>query len=175
MKTQNEQWKAIADSNGEYHISDHGRVKSYKRGKELILKPGLSGNGYPAVFIYVFNKKPKFETIHKLVALAFIPNLENKPQVNHKDGNKLNNHVDNLEWNTRKENVSHAWKAGLFESKRLAISNAASKANSKPVVDVVTDKKYDSLKLACESIGEPYGRHVLRNSKSSKLQRFYYL
>jgi hypothetical protein len=175
MKTQNEQWKAIADSNGEYHISDHGRVKSYKSGKELVLKPGSSGNGYPAVFIHVFDKKPKFEKIHKLVALAFIPNLENKPQVNHKDGNKLNNHIDNLEWSTRKENVNHAWKTGLFESKRLAISKAASKSNSKPVVDVVTNKKYDSLKLACESIGEPYGRHVLRNFKSSKLQRFYYL
>ena len=171
MNTQEEIWKAVADSNGEYHISSHGRVKSYKCGKERILKPGLIGNGYPMVCICYSKKKQKCKIIHKLVALAFIPNLDNKPQVNHKDGNKLNNHIDNLEWVTAKENTNHAWRTGLFESKRLAIS----KAKSKQVLDRVTSKRYDSLKLACQDIDEPYLRHQKRIFNKSKLQRFFYL
>jgi hypothetical protein len=168
MKTQNEQWKAIAECNGEYSISDDGRVKSHKYGKERILKSGLRGlprNQYSIVWICV-NRKNKPHTIHRLVAMAFIDNPNNKPQVNHKDGNKLNNHIDNLEWCTASENHQHAWDTGLKETTRLA--------KSKPVVDVSTGKKYDSLKLACQYINEPYSRHAERISKKSKIQRFFY-
>lgn len=167
----NEQWKPIAECNGEYYISDHGRVKSHKYGKERILKPSLIGNGYQAVLINSLNKKTKCQTIHKLVALSFIQNPENKPQVNHKDGNKLNNHISNLEWVTAKENHYHAWRMGLKETTRLAII----KSKSKPVIDVITGKKYDSLTKACKNIGEPYSRHVLRIFKSSPRQRFFYI
>jgi hypothetical protein len=174
METQHEEWKPIAGSNGEYHVSSNGRVKSYKNGKERILKPGLIGNGYPAVDICT-NGKRKIQKIHRLVALAFIPNEEGKGDVNHKDGNKLNNYVENLEWMTRKENIQHAWDNGLFESTRLAISKAVSKSKSKPVVDIITGKKYDSLKLACLDINETYCCHQLRIFQKSKLQRFFYL
>lgn len=173
MKTQQEQWKAVADSNGEYHISDHGQVKSYKRGNERIMKPsliGVLGNQYLAIGIWVNNKR-KMHKIHRLVAKAFIPNHQNKPHVNHKDGNKLNNHIDNLEWATAKENQQHAWQTGLKESVRIALL----KANSKPVIDVATGKKYESLKLACQCINEPYGRHQMRIFKKSQDQRFFYL
>jgi len=164
MNTQPEQWKAIAECNGEYYISDHGRVKSYRFGKERIMKQarcGLLGNQYLAVVI------KKTVKVHRLVALAFVPNIDNKPQVNHKDGNKLNNSADNLEWVTASENHQHAWDTGLNESKRLAIS--------KPVIDIVTNKKYSSLTEACIEINEPYNRHKLRNWKSSPLQRFFYI
>jgi hypothetical protein len=57
--------------------------------------------------------KGKLYSIHRLVALAFIPNIENKPQINHKDGNKLNNHFTNLEWVTNKENHRHKMEHGL--------------------------------------------------------------
>jgi hypothetical protein len=172
MKIQQEQWKAIADSNGEYHISNHGRVKSHKGGKERILKPGLSGRPgrYWAINICI-NGKNKMHYIHRLVALTFLSNPDNKPQVNHIDGNKLNNHIDNLEWVTASENLQHAWDTGLNESMRLATIQA----NSKPVVDIVTGKKYDSLTKACEDISEPYNTHALRLSKKSKLQRFFHL
>ena len=170
MNTQQEIWKVIAECNGTYYVSSWGQVKSYKYGKERILKPGLIGNGYPAVDICT-NGKRKMHRIHRLVAVAFIPNPDNKPQINHKDGDKLNNHVSNLEWMTNQENQQHGWDTGLFESKRLAIG----KAHSKPVIDIATGNKYDSLKSACEDVGESYIGHRKRTQRSSKLQRFFYI
>ena len=173
MKTQKEQWKAVADSNGEYHISDHGRVRSHKFSKERILKPFLRGSLhslYWAVRIQT-NEKWKTHNIHRLVALAFLSNPDNKPQVNHKDGNKLNNKADNLEWVTAKENTQHAWDTGFCEATRKAVGER----RSKPVIDIVTGKKYDSLKLACQDIVEPYSRHCLRIFYKSKLQRFFFV
>lgn len=167
METQHENWKAIAECNGQYYISDHGRVKSFRFNKERFLKPGLIGHGYRAIIFVDRHKKRKMATIHKLVALAFIENPSNKPQVNHRDGNKQNNHVLNLEWNTQKENIIHAWQSGLFESKRLA--------TSKPVIDIITGQKYNSLKLACKDINESYSCHQQRRQKKSKLQRFFYI
>lgn len=166
MGTQQEIWKAIAECNGEYYISDHGRVKSYKFGKERILKPGLDRDKYPIICIRI-NCKNKTISIHRLVALAFIKNPDNKPQVNHIDGNKSNNHFTNLEWNTSKENIRHGWDTGLYDNCR--------KVRSKPVIDITTGKKYDSLKLACKHINETYNCHKLRNHKKSQLQRFFYI
>jgi Holliday junction resolvase len=170
MKTHTENWMVIAECNSIYHISDYGRVKSYKCGKERILKATLTSNGYAAVKICA-NGKRKIHKIHRLVASAFLQNPENKPQVNHKDGNKANNHVDNLEWTTHKENIQHAWQTGLCESKRLATS----KAKSKPVVDIVTGTKYKSLINACKDINEPYSRHLMRIFQKSQNQRFFFV
>ena len=99
-------WRDIDGYEGLYQVSNKGRVKSLKWGKERILKPHDNGIGYLRVALRK-ESSLKFIIIHRLVAQAFIPNLENKPQVNHKDENKKNNCVENLEWATAKENSNH--------------------------------------------------------------------
>ena len=88
----------------EYSVDTNGIVYS-KKGKPL--KYSLNHNGYCIINFYVNHKRTGF-AIHTLVAQAFIPNPENKPTVNHKDGNKQNNAVQNLEWSTHKEQTDHA-------------------------------------------------------------------
>lgn len=110
-----ENWKTIFE---EYQVSDLGNIKSLKWGKEIILKPKVTTKGYLEAHFRI-NGKDKIFKVHRLVAMAFIPNPENKPQVNHIDGNKLNNRVDNLEWATNGENQKHAYKNGLQKSGRI--------------------------------------------------------
>lgn len=94
---------------GDILVSDTGRVLSYKSGKWRELKPGLSGRGYLTICVGHDKTKP----VHRLVAQTYIPNLDRKQQVNHIDGDKLNNRVSNLEWATASENEKHAYKTGL--------------------------------------------------------------
>jgi DNA-binding transcriptional regulator YiaG len=93
----------------QYLIDNSGNVFSMKRKK--LLKKQISGNGYPIIYLYD-GEKPNRRYIHRLVAEAFIPNPENKATVNHKDGNKQNNHWTNLEWNSYSENNKHAYDIG---------------------------------------------------------------
>lgn len=113
-------WKDVIGNNI-YQVSNSGNVRSkerYTQGKHglvlrktKIIKPQLRQR-YLAVGLYK-NGKFNSNSIHRLVALHFVPNPENKPQVNHKDGDKLNNSDWNLEWNTASENVDHAVANGL--------------------------------------------------------------
>lgn len=96
-----------------YSITRDGRVWSSKRNK--FLSPGLAGKGYPMVILWMYGK-PYSRLIHRLLALAFIPNPENKSEVNHMDGNKQNNYLNNLEWATPHENRLHAYRLGLAGS-----------------------------------------------------------
>ena len=96
-------WHDIEGYKGLYQVSNKGNVKSLKLEKELILRPGIDRYGYYYIGLYNDGVRKAFR-LHRLVAEAFIPNPENKPQVNHKDENKLNNCVNNLEWATAKEN-----------------------------------------------------------------------
>lgn len=99
-----EDWKDITGYEGLYQVSNFGRVKRLNTNR--ILKSAKSKGGYPYIVLSK-NGITSNKTIHRLVAKAFIPNPENKPEVNHIDENKTNNKVSNLNWMTRKENVNH--------------------------------------------------------------------
>jgi len=107
----NIRWKNIDGYN--YSISDHGDLRNDKTGK--ILKERIDNKGYHKCDIYNGQGKSKGFLAHRLVAFAFLESpKEGQIQVNHKDGNPLNNNYTNLEWVTPKENTQHAVKTGLF-------------------------------------------------------------
>ena len=111
-----EQWRDVVGYEGLYQVSNMGRVKNISYGDGAkIRKPVLNTPAYFSMVLYK-DSKPTATRIHVLVAKAFIPNPEIKLVVNHRDGNKLNNRVDNLEWVTQSENLQHAYDTGLKKS-----------------------------------------------------------
>ena len=91
-----ENWRFI-EANSDYMVSDHGRILSFKGKSKLIISSSITAKGYEYVAIRQKGIYVGY-SVHRLVATAFIPNPKRLPQVNHLDGNKLNNHVANLEW-----------------------------------------------------------------------------
>lgn len=101
-----EEWKDIKNYEGLYKISNLGRVKKINKSNIIICKPSIDTSGYKQI-VLTKNEKRKSYKIHRLVAVAFIPNSNNLPQINHKDENKLNNDVSNLEWCTLQYNCNY--------------------------------------------------------------------
>lgn len=102
-------WKDVIGYEGLYKVSNLGNVMNLKRNKILKLRKRM---GYNSVILYK-NNEPKSQRVHRLVGFAFIPNPFNKPQINHKNGIKDDNRVENLEWVTLSENRQHAYDTGL--------------------------------------------------------------
>ena len=122
-----EQWKAISGYEGLYEVSDLGRVKSLWHGKEKILKPGKTHDGYLQVGLCKDGQR-KTITVHRLVATAFISNPRNLETINHKDEVKTNNTVGNLEWMSIKDNINYGTR-----NKRLSETQINDKNKSKAV------------------------------------------
>ena len=106
-----EKWRDIPGYEGFYQVSDLGNIRSIRFNKIRNMK-SWDSHGYRAVELCMNNNRYTVG-IHRLVALTFIPNPENKSEVNHKDRNKSNNNVENLEWVTQSENVAHAYRHGV--------------------------------------------------------------
>ena len=157
----------LLDIDSKYAISNTGIVKNVISGKELSQK---TMNGYTVSQLYINGKRQNFK-IHRLVGMAFIPNPENKPYINHLDGDKTNNFVHNLEWCTAKENDTHARANGL-------------KNQNKPIkaTDVETGEQlvFESLSEAARhfSCNKAYIHRVVKNTHGRtvyKKNRFEYI
>lgn len=115
-----EQWKPIQEFNGEYEVSNLGRVRSMKQyGGQIgrIMPQTKQHHGYHAVMFWM-NNKAYCRKVHRLVAEAFILNPDNLKEVNHIDGNHDNNQVSNLEWITHQANVQHSFDTGIKQPHR---------------------------------------------------------
>jgi len=151
-------WKDVVGWESSYEVSNIGNVRSkarfvdnkYPNSKSLrqskLLGQRLTVWGYTHVALSR-NSKNKSLVVHRIVAKAFIPNPENKPCVNHKNGIKTDNSVENLEWCTHKENTHHAFSTGL--SKGPVGGNNRS---ARIVLNLNTGIFYDTIKQAAESI-----------------------
>lgn len=119
-------WKDIKGWEGLYQVSSHGRVKSFRKKEPRLLSTCIGIHGYCVVLLHDGNGHRKNERVHRLVAQTFIPNPNNYPYINHKDEDKTNNHVENLEWCTAEYNSN-------FGTCKSRIGNS----NSRPIL------KYD--------------------------------
>lgn len=144
-----EMWKPIKNYEGLYEISNFGNVKSLERicktekGTRIVPEKMLSASKDSSGYLYVplsVNGTHKNYFVHRLVLEAFESNTERKKQVNHKNGNKLNNCLDNLEWCTAKENINHKYKVLNYKAH-----------NRKKVICLETNEIFESLAEAEKS------------------------
>ena len=138
-------WKDILGYEGLYKVSNTGKIFSIERHgtKNRILSSVDNGKGYLRVKLSK-NDKPKSYMLHRIIAEAFIPNLENKKCVNHINGNKKDNRIENLEWCTHSENVNHAIRTGLKKIKPLP---------GMKVINIKSDKIFISINEAAREKG----------------------
>ena len=150
-----------------YSVSDNGTVRNDRTGN--FVKPVLSNSGYYRVRLWEHGKGKNF-FVHRLVAVAFVPNQNNKPEVNHIDGNKTNNVFTNLEWVTGAENKKHCREV-LGKINRNPNTEAAHNACKKRVRCVDTDTIYESVTSAAKAIGVTQGSlsaHLIGLNKKCK-------
>lgn len=131
-------WKDICGYEGRYRVNTKGQILSMWNGK--IMSNCIGGNGYYKVGLRKKSGRKDRLLVHRLIAEHFIPNPNNKPQVNHIDGNKLNNNVCNLEWCTPKENSQHAFKLGLRTEHYKNVGKKFGKTSNYHYVSLVRSK-----------------------------------
>lgn len=138
-----EEWRPIEGTAGNYEVSSYGRLWSNISHREL--RTYINSDGYVMATFPISGVK-KRRMMHRIVANAFIPNTEGKPQINHIDANRTNNHVENLEWCTPSENTRHSFKLGISKG---------TPHHEKPVVRS-DGKLYNSMSDAARDLNVPY-------------------
>jgi superfamily II helicase len=125
-------WKQVIGFEGRYEISNLGNVRS----RFKILKPNRNRDGYMYIVLSNHGKNNGGKTlkVHRLVALHFVQNRDNKPHVDHIDGNKLNNIFTNLRWCTHQENITYAWEAGIYNN--VGSKHAMSKLTESQIIEI---------------------------------------
>lgn len=145
--------KDVPGYEGLYQISDNGEIISLYFGKRKIIKPSLMKGGY---LFYPFKKDKKaFNfSVHRVVAITFIDNPDNLKEVNHKDGNKQNNNVSNLEWVTRNQNMQHSYDTGLRKYRPCHYKGkfGSEHNRSKKVICINTGEVYGSMSEASRKL-----------------------
>lgn len=145
MESNKEIWIPIKGYEGRYSVSNFGNIASHRGGKYRILRLRTSPKGYPRVNL-AKNGELKTFCVHALVAKHFLPNPNGLTEINHKDENKLNNMVENLEWCTRSYNVNYGTRT---ERQRLRVSKGVIQYDNKGVAIA----EYDSLTKASGTVG----------------------
>ncbi len=150
-------WKTLiyqGEIYDKFEISNDGQLRNIKT--ETIYKQTINKNGYCQVCVSLGSRsKKKVFKIHKAVAETFIPNSENKEEVNHKDGNKTNNNVLNLEWATDSENKQHAYKNGLMKP-LYGIDNGASKLTQNDIRYIREHFIYGDHEYGARALGRKF-------------------
>jgi hypothetical protein len=162
-------WKAIEGAHGYIEVSNEGRVRSLLSGSPRYLKTQTDHKGYHRIRVTINRAKLSFK-LHREVAKAFVDNPCSLPQVNHKDGNKDNNNVDNLEWVTNKENAHHARSNGLWDSV-IEGARRENERRKKPVIAYRTEgcpctRYYESISEAERDIGSRHICDVLKGKRA---------
>lgn len=167
-----EEWKIIKYP---YFISNKGKVKNVETGN--ILKQQENNKGYKLVRVTINREKQTYR-IHREVAKAFIPNPKRLPQVNHKNGIKSDNRVENLEWCTNQENADHAIKSGLWENVFKASQRTNEKRKKKIIArnkETGERKEYNSIGEAERDLGTKHITDVLKGKRThAKGYEFFY-
>ncbi len=154
-----ELWKDVEGYNGDYLISNHGRIYSEK--SKIYLKTAVSKKGYVHSCL-CFNGKQRTFTVHKLVGIHFLYKPDWADQINHLDRNKMNNHYSNLEWTNNKLNIAHAFKTGVPSANRKGERNSMSKLSEDEIREIIILK---NNKIKGKFIAEKFGitpGHVYR-------------
>lgn len=148
-----EEWKKLIQCT-DYMISSYGRIKSKKNGREIILKPSYTHDGYLKQAISINGRSHTYR-IHRLVAEHFIPNPDNKATVNHIDGDKTNNRVENLEWASLSEQMKHAYKLGLKKPVR-GYMQGNSVLTEEQVIEIRTAYKAHDKNFGMQALAKKY-------------------
>lgn len=161
-------WKKIKQ-NENYSINENGEIRNDNTNKILSTHVN-SGNGYVCVDLYCNNKRTKY-CVHRLLAETFLPNPENKPCIDHIDGNRQNNALENLRWATYSENNSRFGTLGVF-SHTVIVKHYEEERNKRSGghikwLGVIEEKRYDRIKDVAETFGVTIANisHMLKSGE----------